>query len=55
MPTSNSNENSSSNNNSAKHVSIPDGKSSLPSVLPDFPTPGQTDPIPPAAAKTETK
>jgi len=55
MPTNNSTKNISSNSNSAKHVSVPDGESKLPSANPDFPTPGQTDPIPPAAAKTETK
>lgn len=34
---------------------VPDGKSSLPTTIPDFPGVPQTDPIPPATSSTTTK
>jgi hypothetical protein len=38
-----------------QHFPVPDGKSELPVVLPDFPPPGTTDPIPPKASQNKTK
>jgi hypothetical protein len=38
-----------------QHFPVPDGKSELPAVLPDFPPPISPDPIPPADSKPQAE
>ena len=53
MSTTNKNETSATGK--PQHFPVPDGKSDLPGVLPDFPGPGSTEPEPPVPAQTKTK
>jgi hypothetical protein len=53
MSTTDSNKTSATSK--SQHSPVPDGKSDLPIVLPDFPPPGSTEPDPPAAANTKPK
>jgi len=51
-----SNSNETSATSKPQHFPVPDGKSDLPAVLPDFPPPTTTDPNPPkATTQTKTK
>jgi hypothetical protein len=53
MSTTNSNETSATSK--PQHLPPPDGKSDLPTVLPEFPPPTTTEPIPPKASTKPIK